>query len=74
MEKIHFKLFPLLMLFFAQVIFAQTVNITGTVTSKEDSQPLPGASVFIEKTSIGGVTAIGRTGNESDFIKNTHRD
>lgn len=52
MEKIHFKLFPLLMLFFAQVIFAQIVNIVGTITSKEDSQPLPEASVFIENTAI----------------------
>ncbi|NQV77939.1 MAG: SusC/RagA family TonB-linked outer membrane protein [Lutibacter sp.] len=56
MRKKHYQLLTVLILFFAQNIFAQTANITGTVTSKEDSQPLPGASVFIENTSVGGVT------------------
>ncbi len=56
MRKKHYLLLTLLVLFFAQNIFAQTANIIGTVTSKEDSQPLPGASIFIENTSIGGVT------------------
>lgn len=56
MKKTHFKLLTLLMLFFIQSVSAQTVNITGTITSKEDGQPLPGASVFIEGTKVGDVT------------------
>ncbi|MDD3568590.1 MAG: TonB-dependent receptor [Bacteroidales bacterium] len=32
---------------------AQTVQITGTVTSAEDGMPVPGASVFVKGTSIG---------------------
>ncbi|MDX9848481.1 MAG: TonB-dependent receptor [Tenuifilaceae bacterium] len=32
---------------------AQTVQITGTVTSAEDGMPIPGASVLVKGTSIG---------------------
>jgi TonB-linked SusC/RagA family outer membrane protein len=35
---------------------AQTVQITGTVTSSEDGQPLPGASVVVKGTNIGTTT------------------
>ncbi|MDP4208513.1 MAG: SusC/RagA family TonB-linked outer membrane protein [Bacteroidota bacterium] len=35
---------------------AQTVQITGTVTSKEDGQPLPGVSVTVKGTNIGTAT------------------
>lgn len=35
---------------------AQTVQITGMVSSSEDGQPLPGASVTVKGTTIGSVT------------------
>lgn len=56
MKKTHFKLLSLLLFFFVQSVFAQSVAITGTVVSSEDNQPLPGASVLIKDTSIGAVT------------------
>lgn len=55
MRKKHLLL-TLLIVFFTQSIFAQTAIITGTITSKDDNQPLPGASVFIKGSSVGGVT------------------
>ncbi len=39
-----------------QMVQAQTVRITGTVTSSEDGMPLPGVSVFVKGTTIGGAT------------------
>jgi TonB-linked SusC/RagA family outer membrane protein len=39
-----------------QLLMAQTVQITGTVTSKEDGQPLPGASVLVKGTTVGTTT------------------
>ena len=53
MKKNHFHLFSLLMFLFVQSVFAQSITITGTVVSKEDNQPLPGASVFIKGSSSG---------------------
>jgi TonB-linked SusC/RagA family outer membrane protein len=38
------------------LILAQTVQITGTITSKEDGQPLPGASILVKGTTIGTTT------------------
>ncbi len=35
---------------------AQTVQIKGLVTSSEDGQPLPGASITVKGTTIGSVT------------------
>ena len=37
-------------------IAAQTVTISGTVTSSEDGAPLPGVSVVIEGTTTGTIT------------------
>jgi TonB-linked SusC/RagA family outer membrane protein len=37
-------------------VFAQSRTITGTVTAKDDGQPVPGASVKIKGTSIGTQT------------------
>lgn len=37
---------------------AQTVQITGTVTSAEDGMPVPGASVLVKGTSIGVATNV----------------
>ncbi len=35
---------------------AQTVQITGTVIGSEDEQPIPGASVVVQNTTIGTIT------------------
>ncbi|HRR94278.1 MAG TPA: carboxypeptidase-like regulatory domain-containing protein, partial [Bacteroidales bacterium] len=35
---------------------AQTVQITGTVTSSEDNSPMPGVSVVVKGTTIGTIT------------------
>jgi TonB-linked SusC/RagA family outer membrane protein len=39
-----------------QIASAQTVQITGLVTSSEDGQPLPGASIIIKGTTVGTTT------------------
>ena len=39
-----------------QFVQAQTVRITGTVTSSEDGMPLPGVSVVVKGTTVGGAT------------------
>ncbi|MGD9581552.1 MAG: carboxypeptidase-like regulatory domain-containing protein, partial [Vampirovibrionia bacterium] len=41
-----------------QLVQAQTVRITGTVTSSEDGMPLPGVSVVVISTTIGVTTKI----------------
>ncbi len=41
-----------------QMVQAQTVRITGTVTSSEDGMPLPGVSVIVKGTTIGGSTDV----------------
>jgi len=41
-----------------QLSQAQTVRITGTVTSSEDGMPLPGVSVVIKGTTVGGATDV----------------
>jgi hypothetical protein len=50
-------------LFFAFLVFAglpllqaQTVQITGKVTSSEDGNPIPGVSVVVKGTTIGTTT------------------
>ena len=52
------KLFGfIVMVLFGLSITAQTINITGTVTSvMEDDMPLPGATVQIKGTTLGTVT------------------
>jgi len=39
-----------------QVVFAQTRNLSGTVTSGDDGSSIPGASVIIKGTTLGTVT------------------
>ncbi len=50
----------MLLAFFAyiglQYSMAQTVHITGTVTSSEDKQPLAGATVIVKGTAAGALT------------------
>ncbi|MAU26871.1 MAG: SusC/RagA family TonB-linked outer membrane protein [Muricauda sp.] len=55
MKKNLDQLLFLTLIFFVQVSFAQNATISGTVSDSED-RPLPGASVFIKGTSVGGVT------------------
>ncbi|QEC74822.1 SusC/RagA family TonB-linked outer membrane protein [Mucilaginibacter ginsenosidivorax] len=37
---------------------AQTVNITGKITSADDGQPIPGASIKVKGTSLGTISGI----------------
>ncbi|GGI28934.1 SusC/RagA family TonB-linked outer membrane protein [Pedobacter mendelii] len=55
MKKLLQSLF--ILLFIAATAFGQERTITGTVTSKEDGQPLPGVSVKIKGTSGGTTTS-----------------
>jgi TonB-dependent starch-binding outer membrane protein SusC len=48
-------LFSLLLLT-GSLAMAQTVQITGTVTSSEDNLPVPGASVFVKGSTVGVLT------------------
>ncbi len=55
MKKIAF--FLLIMFFMGNVyVHAQTKTLTGTVTSTEDDQPIPGVSVSVKGTTLGTVT------------------
>ncbi len=55
MKKIAF--FLSIMFFMGSVlVHAQTKNITGTVTSNEDNQPIPGVSVSVKGTTLGTIT------------------
>ncbi len=57
MKKI--ALFLSMLLFMGtMVVNAQTKAITGTVTSSEDDQPIPGVSVSVKGTTIGTITNI----------------
>ena len=50
------SLFFFFCFFFAQTIFSQQFYIRGRVTDSESQQPLKGASVYINNTTIGTVT------------------
>jgi TonB-linked SusC/RagA family outer membrane protein len=54
------KRLALFLAFFAYVgiylAMAQTVQITGTIVSSEDGQPLPGASITVKGTNVGTTT------------------
>ncbi|MBK6285431.1 MAG: carboxypeptidase-like regulatory domain-containing protein [Draconibacterium sp.] len=55
MKKIAF--FLSIMLFMGTVfVNAQTKTLTGTVTSDEDNQPIPGVSVSVKGTTLGTIT------------------
>jgi len=45
-----------LMLVSFSMIQAQTLRITGTVTGSEDGLPLPGVSIVVKGTNLGGLT------------------
>ncbi|WP_289053437.1 SusC/RagA family TonB-linked outer membrane protein [Carboxylicivirga marina] len=50
-------------LIFGAFIYAQDLNVTGTVTSTEDGQPIPGVSVLQKGTTNGTITDISGTYN-----------
>ncbi len=53
------KLFlSLIFLLLSHSLFAQTIQITGKVTSAEDGQPIPGVTVVEKNTSNGTITNI----------------
>lgn len=56
--KVHLKLFTLALFVFSTVAFGQTskYSFSGNVTDNTTQNAIPGASVFIENTSFGGVT------------------
>jgi TonB-dependent starch-binding outer membrane protein SusC len=49
-------LLGLVLLFAAASAFAQSRQVSGTVISGEDGEPIPGASVMVKGTSIGAAT------------------
>ena len=49
-------LLGLMLLFASAVAFAQSRVVTGTVSSAEDGQPIPGASVIVKGTTTGTAT------------------
>ena len=55
MKKI-LQLTMCLLLFFGTSLYAQNRTVTGTVTGKDDGQPLPGVSIRVTGTTIGAVT------------------
>ncbi|MCF6347900.1 MAG: SusC/RagA family TonB-linked outer membrane protein [Flavobacteriaceae bacterium] len=56
MKKNYYLFSTLLMVFFVQSLFAQSITISGTVTEKGSGNPLPGVSVVIQGTTSGSVT------------------
>ncbi|RPH31222.1 MAG: SusC/RagA family TonB-linked outer membrane protein [Bacteroidales bacterium] len=57
MKKL-FIIIAFLMLGCLNLVQAQTVRITGTVTSSEDGMPIPGVSVVVKGTTVGAATNI----------------
>ncbi|MCU4157815.1 TonB-dependent receptor [Carboxylicivirga sp. A043] len=57
MKKVLFALSFMVMVGL-QAIYAQTTNVTGTVSDAMDGSPIPGVSVFVKGTTIGTVTNI----------------
>jgi TonB-dependent starch-binding outer membrane protein SusC len=54
MKKI-LMLFSLFLLT-GSLVMAQTVQISGTVTSSEDGLPMPGVTIFVKGTTLGALT------------------
>ena len=52
------RLLMLLACFFLSMglVCAQTITVSGTVISAEDNEPIVGASVFVQGTTLGTVT------------------
>ena len=50
------SLFLIFFCVFSLSLFAQDISVSGTITAKEDGQPLPGVSVVIKGTLKGTIT------------------
>ena len=50
------KNYSLLFLLFTSVIFSQNITVNGNILDSETKEPLPGVSVFIQKSSKGTVS------------------
>lgn len=48
----------LVFVLFAQAAFAQERSVSGTVTSQEDGEPMPGVNVVLKGTTVGTVTGV----------------
>lgn len=46
-----------LFLITGMLAMAQTVQITGTVSSSEDGLPLPGVTIFVRGTTLGALSS-----------------
>lgn len=62
MKKVSYLLM-LLLIVSVNILHAQTRQISGVVTGKEDGLSIPGASVFVKGTTIGTITQI-----DGDYI------
>lgn len=51
-------MFLSLLLLTGSLVMAQTVTISGTVTSSEDGLPVPGVSVTVRVTTVGAITGL----------------
>ena len=52
----------------AGALWAQEVEVTGTVTSQDDGGPLPGVSVLVQGTTTGTVTDLDGKYSQGDFV------
>ena len=50
------KILTLIVFIFSVTLYAQTINVTGTVTEASTGQPLPGVNVIVKNTSVGTST------------------
>ncbi len=48
---------PLILLMFTGSVLAQTIEVTGTVTSVADNNPIPGVTVLVKGTQTGAITS-----------------
>ena len=66
----RFVLFLTLLLFAGiQLLQAQAVEISGTITNSEDGSPVPGASIIVKGTTIGTVTS-----SEGEYVLRVPED
>ncbi|CUT02686.1 carboxypeptidase-like regulatory domain-containing protein [Candidatus Kryptonium thompsonii] len=57
-NKVKFLISVLLLLISVQLVFAQYGKISGRVVDRETKEPLPGASVVVQGTTLGAATDV----------------